>query len=180
MQNPTMMIPSGLRSIHSCGRISMRPMERSSSRKLCEPGRKILDAARSCRKAFSSAIPMSSSTCGKRQDRHNWNENEDFFRYTAGRFIFEEKEQMSCRYVEFDMNELVHIAAGSIASRSCVAVHKLPEGQYNKAFLLTMDDGKRVIAKVPNPNAGRPHYTTASEVATMDFVSISCSIKPMC
>jgi len=35
-----------------------------------------------------------------------------------------------------------------------------------------MDDGKRVIAKVPNPNAGQPHYTTASEVATMDFVSI--------
>ncbi|KAI3072248.1 hypothetical protein CBS147353_6157 [Aspergillus niger] len=25
-------------------------------------------------------------------------------------------------------------------------------------------------SKVPNPNAGRPHYTTASEVATMDFV----------
>jgi hypothetical protein len=23
---------------------------------------------------------------------------------------------------------------------------------------------------VPNPNAGRPHYTTANEVATMDFV----------
>ena len=79
---------------------------------------------------------------------------------------------MACRYVEFDMNELVQIAASSVASSSCVAVLKLPEGQYNKAFLLTMDDGKRVIAKVPNPNAGRPHYTTASEVATMDFVGI--------
>ena len=80
---------------------------------------------------------------------------------------------MACRYVQFDMNELVHIATSSTASRLCMAVRKLPEGQYNKAFLLTMDDGKRVVAKVPNPNAGRPHYTTASEVATMDFVSIS-------
>ena len=26
------------------------------------------------------------------------------------------------------------------------------------------------MAKVPNPNAGRPHFTTASEVATMEFV----------
>ncbi|GAB7353080.1 hypothetical protein MBLNU459_g3626t1 [Dothideomycetes sp. NU459] len=32
-----------------------------------------------------------------------------------------------------------------------------------------MNDGKEVIAKVPNPNAGRPHFTTASEVATIDF-----------
>lgn len=79
---------------------------------------------------------------------------------------------MACRYVKFDMNELVQIAASSIASRSCVAVRKLPGGQYSKAFLLTMDDGKRVVAKVPNPNAGRAHCTTASEVATMDFVRI--------
>lgn len=36
-----------------------------------------------------------------------------------------------------------------------------------------MNDGNEVIAKVPNPNAGRPHFTTASEVATMDFVRYS-------
>ncbi|GIK01425.1 hypothetical protein Aspvir_005461 [Aspergillus viridinutans] len=32
-----------------------------------------------------------------------------------------------------------------------------------------MQDGAQVVGKVPNPNAGRAHYTTASEVATMDF-----------
>lgn len=36
-----------------------------------------------------------------------------------------------------------------------------------------MDTGKEVIGKVPNPNAGIEHYTTASEVATMDFVGWS-------
>ena len=41
---------------------------------------------------------------------------------------------------------------------------------FNKAFLMSMDDGQEVIAKVPNPNAGVAHFTTASEVATMDFV----------
>ena len=41
---------------------------------------------------------------------------------------------------------------------------------YNKAMLLTMEDGAQVIAKIPNPNAGTPHFTTASEVATMEFV----------
>ena len=44
---------------------------------------------------------------------------------------------------------------------------------FNKAFLMFMDDGREVVAKVPNPNAGIPHFTTASEVATMDFVSLS-------
>lgn len=33
-----------------------------------------------------------------------------------------------------------------------------------------MDNGYEVIAKLPNPNAGPPHYTTASEVATVNFV----------
>ncbi|KAM5492636.1 Phosphotransferase enzyme [Microsporum audouinii] len=32
-----------------------------------------------------------------------------------------------------------------------------------------MSDGSQVIARVPNPNSGMPHFTTASEVATMDF-----------
>lgn len=160
------------RIIYCCCRISSRSMERHSFGKLCGLTRKIHDTAQSRREASSSAFPISSPTSGMRQGCHEWNGNQDFFRYTAGRFLFDEIKQMACRYVRFDMNELVHIAVSSIASRSCVAVRKLPEGQYSKAFLLTMDDGKRVIAKVPNPNAGRPHYTTASEVATMDFVSI--------
>ena len=36
-----------------------------------------------------------------------------------------------------------------------------------------MDDGREVIAKLPNPKAGLPHFTTASEVATMNFVRSS-------
>ncbi|OAL71125.1 hypothetical protein A7D00_4788 [Trichophyton violaceum] len=32
-----------------------------------------------------------------------------------------------------------------------------------------MDNGREVVAKVPNPNASIPRFTTASEVATMDF-----------
>lgn len=70
------------------------------------------------------------------------------------------------------MNELARIAARSVSSPACANVEKLPEGQYNKAFLMTMEDGVQVIAKVPNLGAGLPHFTTASEVATMDFVRL--------
>ncbi|EFR05490.1 hypothetical protein MGYG_08505 [Nannizzia gypsea CBS 118893] len=66
------------------------------------------------------------------------------------------------------MNELIRIAAQSVGAETCVNVHKCPDGMYNKCFVLTMDDGQEVIAKVPNPNAGLPRLTT-SEVATIDF-----------
>jgi hypothetical protein len=67
----------------------------------------------------------------------------------------------------------VEEATGSDAS--CVEITKLPEGNFNKTFLATMQDGRKLIARLPNPNAGRPHYTTASEVATMDYVCFSFS-----
>jgi len=50
---------------------------------------------------------------------------------------------------------------------------KFAEGQYNKTFLLEFSNGSEVVAKLPNPNAGPAHYTTASEVATVDFVGTS-------
>ncbi|KAI9740018.1 MAG: hypothetical protein M1818_004769 [Claussenomyces sp. TS43310] len=56
------------------------------------------------------------------------------------------------------------------ADAHCAEISKPSEGNFNKTFLVTMRDGLQVIARIPNPNAGRPHYTTASEVATMDYV----------
>ena len=51
-----------------------------------------------------------------------------------------------------------------------VKLLKCTEGQYNKAFLLTMDNKVEVLAKIPNPNAGPDFYMTASEVATRHLV----------
>jgi hypothetical protein len=102
------------------------------------------------------------------------NANEEWFRYTRGRFLSNETHEMAIRYVEFNMDELVKRAAESIGftSAQCVRIEKFPDGMFNKTFLFTMQDGTQVVGKVPNPNAGRAHYTTASEVATMDFVSM--------
>ncbi|KAH6716130.1 hypothetical protein BKA61DRAFT_631600 [Leptodontidium sp. MPI-SDFR-AT-0119] len=77
---------------------------------------------------------------------------------------------MSQRHVRFNVNELARLAADAVGANICVSIEKYPDGMYNKAMLLTMDNGTQVVAKVPNPNAGKPHFTTASEVATMDFV----------
>ena len=97
----------------------------------------------------------------------------DLFRYTSSRWLWDEEKQLEQRYRHFDARELQRLAAYSVGANACVDIKKCGEGNYNKVFRLTMHDGMTIIARIPNPNAGPPHYTTASEVATMDFVSKS-------
>lgn len=73
------------------------------------------------------------------------------------------------RYRRFDVSKLKQAACKALGSTACVSVQKIGEGNYNKAYRLVMQDGRRVIAKIPHPNAGPPTYATASEVATMEF-----------
>ncbi|GFN20339.1 phosphotransferase family protein [Aspergillus tubingensis] len=94
----------------------------------------------------------------------------DFFRYTSGRWLWDEQQQLQERYREFNILELQNIAIQASYSKSCLIMGKIGEGSYNKSFKLTMDNGKTVIARIPNPNAGPAYLTTASEVATMDFL----------
>lgn len=96
----------------------------------------------------------------------------NFFHYTRGRFIRDEACEMAGRSISFNVDELAIVAASAVGAKACVKFEKYPDGMYNKVFGLTMDNGVQVVAKLPNPNAGRPHFTTASEVATMEFVCI--------
>ncbi|KAJ0424437.1 kinase-like domain-containing protein [Aspergillus carlsbadensis] len=75
-------------------------------------------------------------------------EEEAFKAYSAQRWLWNEPAQLQL----------------------CLSVSKLPEGNFNKAFLATMRDRNQVVIKIPNLNAGPAHYTTASEVATMQYV----------
>lgn len=106
---------------------------------------------------------------------------ENFFRYTSGRWLWNEEQQLRDRYRVFNPVALQSLAAESVGSKRCVSMQKLAEGGYSKVFRLLMDDGKTVIARIPNPNAGPRFYTAASEVATMEFVSGAHAIPhPYC
>lgn len=96
--------------------------------------------------------------------------HEPLFEYTAARWLWNEPDQLRRRYRKFDVAELLKVGVAAVGSASCVAIDKLPEGNFNKVLLLRMNDDREIVAKIPNPNAGRPYYTTESEVATMDFV----------
>ncbi|PWY86556.1 hypothetical protein BO94DRAFT_557014 [Aspergillus sclerotioniger CBS 115572] len=95
---------------------------------------------------------------------------EDFFKNTSRRWIMNENDRGKERYVKFDPNELQRVAGRAIGEDHCPFIIKLAEGGFNKVFLLRASSGKEVIARIPTPIAGPSHYTTASEVATMDFL----------
>lgn len=107
----------------------------------------------------------------------NHGAKDTIFTFTRGRFVQNEKFEMSLRQVRFNMNELSKIAANAMGFPFCTKVERYSDGMYNKSFLFTMQDGSQVVGKIPNPNAGRPYFTTASEVATMDFVRRSISLS---
>ncbi|KAL4783164.1 hypothetical protein BJX76DRAFT_348840 [Aspergillus varians] len=142
------------------GRFLRRTLGATLSRR-CNPNDTLMAAS------FSSSSSKMNETGGIADPKHDL---EALNRFTSGRWLWNERQQLACRYVKFDLSTLLQLAASAIGSRSCTQVLKISEGQYNKVFQLTMDDGRKIIAKLPDPNAGRPHFTTASEVATMDFL----------
>ncbi|KKK14208.1 phosphotransferase enzyme family protein [Aspergillus ochraceoroseus] len=95
--------------------------------------------------------------------------DDPLFSYTSGRWLWDEAAQLRKRYQPFNVEELKETAARSVNAKFCVKLTKLPEGSYNKAFLLTMDNELQVIAKIPNPYIPQK-FITASEVATLDFL----------
>jgi hypothetical protein len=72
--------------------------------------------------------------------------------------------------VTFDVDRLCAIAA-STGGQNYSPVHAIEkmEGGFSKALLLRKEDGSEIIAKIPFPIAGPPKYTTASEVATLEY-----------
>lgn len=66
------------------------------------------------------------------------------------RWLWDEKCQLQKRYQPFNIGRLKEIAARCVNANSCTSMTKLPEGSFNKAILLTMDNGVPVVARIPN------------------------------
>lgn len=115
--------------------------------------------------APSSVRRLFASAAGEANDPF-----EDFYRYTSGRFLYDEDVHLKERYKKFSVQALKEAATKAISASSCTSMTKLADGSHNRIFLLTMDTGKQVIARIPYPLAGPAHYTTASEVATMHYL----------
>ncbi|KAJ3502265.1 hypothetical protein NMY22_g18643 [Coprinellus aureogranulatus] len=94
----------------------------------------------------------------------------DLFRFTRGRWLCNDEEEHAVRYVPFDVAALKDIAIKAARASFCTSFEKMGEGLMNRVFLLRLDNGRELVARIPFPVSGPKHYTTASEVATMDYV----------
>lgn len=92
------------------------------------------------------------------------------FMSTRYRFVVNEQEELAQRHVIFDLPEPIQKAVLATGSRCCTSITKSVSGSYNRIIIMKMDDAQEVIVKIPTQKAELPHYTTASEIATMEFV----------
>src|ERR1700722_9236592 len=63
-------------------------------------------------------------------------EHEDFFRYTGGRWLWDEQQHLRDQYHIFNVAELQRVAAKSVGSKSYASMTKLAEGRCKKEFRL--------------------------------------------
>ncbi|KAF4215038.1 hypothetical protein CNMCM8980_008787 [Aspergillus fumigatiaffinis] len=83
---------------------------------------------------------------------------------------------MSKRYAKFDLDALCSLVSSLPSVSSPISKIEKMEGGFNKALLITAENGKEVIAKIPCPKVVPSKYSTASEVATLEYVRSHTSI----
>ncbi|CAL5873045.1 uncharacterized protein PFLUO_LOCUS7314 [Penicillium psychrofluorescens] len=95
---------------------------------------------------------------------------QELFRYNHGRFLVNEDYEQAKRYSTFDIDALCQMVAALATVRSPIVKIDKREGGYNKALMMTAENGREVIAKIPCGNIVPREYGTASEVAVLQFV----------
>jgi aminoglycoside phosphotransferase (APT) family kinase protein len=101
-------------------------------------------------------------------------DNASLFSYTSGRYLFNENVRLKERHVEFNSEALQRAAEASVSNKhgKVVSIKKLAEGGFNRVFVLELQDGFELIAKIPYHIARPEYYATASEAATLTFLRL--------
>lgn len=75
------------------------------------------------------------------------------------------------------MDRLCAVAASTGGQHSPIRAMEKLEGGFSKVLLFSKEDGSEIVAKIPFPIAGPPKYTTASEVAVLQYRKTAKSIR---
>ncbi|SMY21314.1 unnamed protein product [Zymoseptoria tritici ST99CH_1A5] len=90
--------------------------------------------------------------------------------YTSGRWLRLDDRQLKARQIAFDFDKLrdkvISCSAGASSIVKCVKV----EGGFNRAFIIQLDNGASLVARIPFSVAGPARLTTNSEMATMEYI----------
>lgn len=103
----------------------------------------------------------------------------DLYSYTGGRWLNRDELERNSRYIQFDFSALCDRAIRACPAATKVVKYEKREGGFNRVFILTMDNGSRVVARLPTSIAGAPMLSTNSEVATMTYCKLDSHICPL-
>lgn len=93
----------------------------------------------------------------------------DPYEYTSGRWLRADAAHRNARRVKFNFPALCQQAISSVPGAKDILECSKDEGNFNRAFLMHLDNGIKVVARVPFPAAGPSRLVTNSEVATMAY-----------
>jgi hypothetical protein len=89
--------------------------------------------------------------------------------YTSGRWLRRDKLERDSRYITFDFDALCRRVVELCPGAASITTYDKKEGGFNRVFIFTTDNAKRVVARLPFVIAGPPRLTTNSEVATIEY-----------
>ena len=91
------------------------------------------------------------------------------FQFTVDRRLRSDKNQRAAQYFRFDHHALCQEVLRLYSSAKYIASFNKEEGGSNRAFIITHDNRKRIVARLPSRTAGPPELTTNFEVATYRY-----------
>jgi hypothetical protein len=97
----------------------------------------------------------------------------DPFSYTSGHWLKCDNMQHAARYIKFDFLALCKKVLEACPGAHEIVRYEKKEGAFNRAFILHMDNGQRVVARIPFRIAGPPRLVTHSEVASIAYCKAS-------
>ncbi|POS71338.1 hypothetical protein DHEL01_v210271 [Diaporthe helianthi] len=89
--------------------------------------------------------------------------------YTSGYWLRADAAQRDARRVKFDFGALCQKAINSSPGAKQVLRGVKVEGNFSRAFILQLDNGSKVVARIPFPVAGPSRLVTNSGVATIEY-----------
>ncbi|KAJ8114623.1 hypothetical protein OPT61_g3536 [Boeremia exigua] len=114
-------------------------------------------------------VPVSAKMTEQKMNPH---------KYTNGCWLNNDRLNREARYVEFNFAALCGKAVSVCTGATKVVRYEKKEGGFNRVFILWLDNGAHVVARVPFRIAGPRRLTTNSEVATMAYIR-SCTKIPV-
>ena len=99
------------------------------------------------------------------------------YEYTSGRWLRRDNLERDSRLLKFDFDALRKRVIELCPGATSIARYEKKEGGYNRIFIFTCDNARRIVARLPTSVAGPTRLTTNSEVATITYGELETFLR---